>query len=159
MAIVCNMGGVLRFAGIVFPKYIIDELTGAHDISRIVFFVWLFQARCKMGQVRIYTVWAMDLVRRLHEAALERLEASSFLDLQSRAYKFLEADVYGFGVVLGKTADIVGRLFPSPASFPLFRFLTLKHIEIPQEPLYAVWHPIVRHSVVCVLCVALHCPA
>jgi ATP-binding cassette subfamily B protein/ATP-binding cassette subfamily C protein len=122
--IVCLLEGVLPFAGIVFPKYIIDELTGAHDMSRIVFFVTalllcsLFgntligfvQARREMGQARIYNGWAMDLVKRLYEADLERIEASSFLDLQSRAYKFLEADGYGFGAVLGKTADIAGRI-------------------------------------------------
>ncbi|MDR2418298.1 MAG: ABC transporter ATP-binding protein/permease [Treponema sp.] len=122
--IVCVLEGVLPFAGIVFPKYIIDELTGAHDISRIVFFVTVLllcslfgntfigfvQARREMGQARIYNGWVMDLIRRLYEADLERLEASSFLDLQSRAYKFLEADGYGFGAVLGKTADIAGRI-------------------------------------------------
>jgi ABC-type multidrug transport system fused ATPase/permease subunit len=124
LAALCVLSGVLPFAGIVFPKFILDELTGAHDLRRIVFFVsalllctlfgntleHFFQSRFEMAQLRVADGWLLDVSANLYKADLEHIESASFLDIGAKANRFLSADGYGFGAILRKTENIAGQI-------------------------------------------------
>jgi ATP-binding cassette subfamily B protein/ATP-binding cassette subfamily C protein len=120
----CVLGGALPFAAIIFPKFIVDELTGAQQPGRIVFYVAallfctlfgsalinLFDTKCFLKGMLVFNAFQEDMCRGLYEADLQNVEAASFLDLKRKAEMFLYADGKGFGGVLYKFADVTSRL-------------------------------------------------
>jgi ATP-binding cassette subfamily B protein/ATP-binding cassette subfamily C protein len=110
----CLLRGVLPFASIVFPKFIIDELTGAQSLERIIFFTSclivcilfgntlsnVFSTNYFLNGFTVFNRFKLDLSRNLYEADLERIESSSFLDLKGKADRFLYGDGMGWGGVL-----------------------------------------------------------
>lgn len=109
----------------IFPKYIIDELTGTRDVVTLTWYIGIltgytllatllsnyfswdgFSRRC-----RVAAEFSNDLHRRLAECDFERLEESSFLDMQEKAKKFLYCDWHGFGYLLDCAMTIIGQCF------------------------------------------------
>lgn len=108
----------------VFPKLIIDELTGQKRISQLMlyvaaFAVYMFLASslsayfCKDGfsrRCRVNSEFDSDLHRRLYECDYENLESSKFLDMQEKAKRFLYCNWHGFGYLLDCALNICGYL-------------------------------------------------
>jgi ATP-binding cassette subfamily B protein/ATP-binding cassette subfamily C protein len=120
----CLLKGILPFASIVFPKFVIDELTGAQTISSIIFFtsclivcvlfgntlINVFQTNYFLNGFTVFNCFELELSRNLYESDLEKVESSSFLDLKGKAERFLYADGWGWGGVLTKTADVTAHV-------------------------------------------------
>lgn len=119
------INALIPIAAVVIPKYMIDELMGAQNISKLIFYVialagytliatclsnywnWdAFSRRC-----RVAAEFDSDLHRRLAEADFERLEDPHFLDMQEKAKKFLYCDWHGFGYLLDCAMMIIGQCF------------------------------------------------
>ena len=111
-------------ADIVIPKFIIDELIGECRSSYLLFWtglllgitlvgaflINLLSGRCFIAKNKIFASFQGDLSERLSRCDFERLEDSNFLDIKSRAEKFLYANGQGFGVVMDNTFNIFGKL-------------------------------------------------
>jgi hypothetical protein len=94
----CLLGGVLPFAAIVFPKFIVDELTGPQQLERILFYVAallfctlfgntllnFFQTQYFLKGILVGNAFLADMNRSHYEADLWNVEAASFLDLKKR---------------------------------------------------------------------------
>lgn len=119
------INALIPIAAVIIPKYMIDELMGAQNISKLIFYVialagytliatclsnywnWdAFSRRC-----RVAAEFDSDLHRRLAEADFERLEDPHFLDMQEKAKKFLYCDWHGFGYLLDCAMMIIGQCF------------------------------------------------
>jgi ATP-binding cassette subfamily B protein/ATP-binding cassette subfamily C protein len=123
LSIYCLLGGVLPFAAIIFPKFILDELTGPQHLDRIVFYVAallfctlfgnallnLFMTKYFLKGSLVFNAFQLDMNRGLYEADLQNVEAASFLDLKRKAEMFLYADQWGFGGVLVKFTNITSK--------------------------------------------------
>ena len=74
------------------------------------FLINLLSGRCFIAKSKIFASFQGDLSERLSRCDFERLEDSNFLDIKSRAEKFLYANGQGFGVVMDNTFNIFGKL-------------------------------------------------
>ena len=102
----------------------IDELIGECRPSYLLFWTGLLlgitlvgtflinflSGRCFIAKNKIFASFQGDLSERLSRCDFERLEDSNFLDIKSRAEKFLYANGQGFGVVMDNTFNIFGKL-------------------------------------------------
>ncbi|MDR0668793.1 MAG: hypothetical protein LBF95_01810, partial [Treponema sp.] len=116
----CVFQGAVPFASIVFPKFIIDELTGARDLASLAFYtgclilcvlfgntlINFFHTKYFLNGSTVFNKFEIDLARNLYEADLERIEAASFLDLKGKANRFLYGDGWGWGGVLTRAATV-----------------------------------------------------
>jgi ABC-type multidrug transport system fused ATPase/permease subunit len=116
----CILKGVVPFASIIFPKFIIDELTGTQELSVIIFFIAcllvcilfgntlinVFHTKYFLNGHTVFNQFRLDLSRNLYESDIERIEAASFNDLKGKAGRFLYGDGLGWGGVLSKAADV-----------------------------------------------------
>lgn len=119
------INSLIPIVAVIIPKYMIDELTGDKNISKLILYVavlagytliatclsnywnWdAFSRRC-----RVSAEFDSDLHRRLAEADFERLEDPHFLDMQEKAKKFLYCDWHGFGYLLDCAMMIIGQCF------------------------------------------------
>lgn len=121
LVLFCLLSGVLPFASIVIPKYILDELTNKQNIGHIIFAVGalllstlfgktlidFFHARYEVGQQYIADRFAIDLGVNLYKSDLATIEKASFLDTLTRSSKFMNAEYTGFGGVLLKATNII----------------------------------------------------
>ncbi|MDR2376094.1 MAG: ABC transporter ATP-binding protein/permease [Treponema sp.] len=120
MLLYCVLQGLVPFASIMFPKFIIDELTGAQQLSSLVFYtgclilcvllgntlVNFFHIKYFINGTTVFNKFTVDLSRNLYEADLERIESASFLDLKGKADRFLYGDGSGWGGVLSRVATV-----------------------------------------------------
>jgi ATP-binding cassette subfamily B protein/ATP-binding cassette subfamily C protein len=120
LLLACIFKGIVPFASIIFPKFIIDELTGTQQLSVIIFFIAcllvcvlfgntlinVFHTKYFLNGHIVFNLFELDLSRNLYEADLERIEAASFNDLKGKAERFLYGDGKGWGGVLSKAADV-----------------------------------------------------
>ena len=119
------INSLIPIVAVIIPKYMIDELMGAQNVSKLTLYVavlagytliatclsnywnWdAFSRRC-----RVSAEFDSDLHRRLAEADFERLEDPHFLDMQEKAKKFLYCDWHGFGYLLDCAMMIIGQCF------------------------------------------------
>lgn len=119
------INSLIPIVAVIIPKYMIDELMGDQNVSKLVLYVavlagytliatclsnywnWdAFSRRC-----RVSAEFDSDLHRRLAEADFERLEDPHFLDMQEKAKKFLYCDWHGFGYLLDCAMTIIGQCF------------------------------------------------
>jgi ATP-binding cassette subfamily B protein/ATP-binding cassette subfamily C protein len=124
MLLYCVLQGAVPFASIVFPKFIIDELTGAQQLPSIVFYtgclilcilfgntlINFFHTKYFLNGMTVFNNFQIDLARNQYEADLERIESASFLDLKGKADRFLYGDGWGWGGVLTRAAIVSSNL-------------------------------------------------
>lgn len=134
------VNSALPIAAAVLPRYIIDELTGAGNTSRLALYVALlagyaliagalsaflrwdgFTRRC-----RVAAAFDMELHRRLALADYANLESPDFLDMQEKAKKFLYCDYHGFGYLLDCAMDVVGALLTLAGLASLIALMSVK---------------------------------
>ncbi|MDR3122784.1 MAG: ABC transporter ATP-binding protein/permease [Treponema sp.] len=103
-----------------FPKFIIDELTGAQQLSSLAFYtgclilcvlfgntlVNFFHIKYFVNGHTVFNAFKIDLAKDQYEADLERIESASFLDLKGKADRFLYGDGWGWGGVLTRAARV-----------------------------------------------------
>ncbi|MDR1324610.1 MAG: ABC transporter ATP-binding protein/permease [Treponema sp.] len=120
LLLACIFKGIVPFASIIFPKFIIDELTGTQEVSVIIFFIAcllicvlfgntlinIFHTTYFLNGHVVFNRFQLDLSRNLYEADVERIEAASFNDLKGKAERFLYGDGWGWGGVLSRAADV-----------------------------------------------------
>jgi ATP-binding cassette subfamily B protein/ATP-binding cassette subfamily C protein len=116
----CLFKGILPFASIVFPKFVIDELTSSQQLDYIILFtgclivsilfgntlINFFNTKYFLNGHIVFNKFQLDLANNLYEADLEKIESSAYLDLKGKAERFLYADGWGWGGVLIKAADV-----------------------------------------------------
>ncbi|MDR2150454.1 MAG: ABC transporter ATP-binding protein/permease [Spirochaetaceae bacterium] len=121
LALFCLLSGLLPFASIIIPKFILDELINEQNIIRIAVAVVVllfstlfgesatdfFHSRYEIGQQYIADHFAVDMGIHLYKSDLASIEKASFLDTLTRSAKFMNAEYTGFGGVLLKAANIV----------------------------------------------------
>lgn len=108
----------------IMPKYIIDELTGAKRIDRLVVFIAFLagfalvsnaasaflQKDAFTHRLRVNAAFDLDIHKMLAAADYQNLEDPAFLEMQKRAEKFLSCDWHGFGYLLDCALDACGQL-------------------------------------------------
>lgn len=107
------------------PKMVIDELTGAQRVERLVVYVAVFAGYLMIANgLSAFFFWdgfthrtnvAAEFDLWLHErltlADYGRLESPAFHDMQTKAKKFLTCDYHGFGYLLDCAMRIIGQMF------------------------------------------------
>jgi len=107
------------------PKLVIDELTGAQRVDRLVLYVGVFAGYLLLANAlssfffwdgfthRIHVSAEFDLWmhERLAQADFGSLESPAFHDMQAKAKKFLTCDYHGFGYLLDCAIRILGQMF------------------------------------------------
>jgi hypothetical protein len=119
MLLYCVLQGLVPFASIVFPKFIIDEPGGAQQIPTLLLYsgclitcvlfgntlVTFFHVKYFVNGITVFNGFTVDLARNLYEADLEQIESASFLDLNREGGSF---SVWG-RVGLGRSPDQGGN--------------------------------------------------
>jgi len=117
------LSSLLPIAASLLPKFIIDELTGAQDVRRILLYIALFPGYTLLAGVfssyffhdgfvrrcRVSARFDEELHRRLARADLRQLENPAFRDMKEKAMKFLTCDWHGFGYLLDCALKIIGQ--------------------------------------------------
>jgi ATP-binding cassette subfamily B protein/ATP-binding cassette subfamily C protein len=120
----CLLSGLLPFAAIVFPKFILDELMGAQHLESLAVFtgslllctlfgntlIHYFWKKYFIGSMIVQDYFSRGLTKDLYEADIEHIEAASFMELAQRAMKFIMADGINFGGVLKKAMDVSAHI-------------------------------------------------
>jgi len=116
---------VIPLAGVIIPKFIIDELLGEQRVECLVIWIGLLLL-CNFGGgilvafLRGYTFSSKGVVfskfqtmiaEKLSKCDFEQLENPEFLNVKEQAKKFLYANGQGFGVVLDSAVNILGKMF------------------------------------------------
>lgn len=117
--------GISMLIAVILPKYIIDSLMYEQDIW-ISLKLILVLAVCNFGgnfltaylsgqcfnlNSKVFTKFQAHLAEILSQCDYERLEDPQFLDDKERAKKFIYANGMGFGRVMDKAFDIIGKVF------------------------------------------------
>lgn len=116
---------VIPLAGVIIPKYIIDELVGKQRVEYLAFWIVLLLSCNFLGGILVaflrgYTITSKGIVfckfqtmiaEKLSNCDFEQLENPEFLNIKERAKKFLYANGQGFGVVLDSAVNILGKAF------------------------------------------------
>lgn len=119
------VNAMIPVAGVLLPKMVIDELMGAKRMEQLILCVGLFAGyACIAGALTQFFNWDsfnrrcvvaakfdLWLHERLSQADYGQMESPSFLDMQTKAKKFLTCDYHGFGYLLDCAMGIVGQLF------------------------------------------------
>lgn len=117
-------GGIL-IANLILPKFLIDGLIDHQPPERILFWIGMivgnnaigkitnnyFTGKCFVLKGKLFTDFQVDLTEKLSKCDFERLEDKNFLDTKERARKFLYANGQGFGVVMDRAFNIIGKVF------------------------------------------------
>ncbi len=107
------------------PKLVIDELSGAQRVGRLVVYVAIFAGYLMIAHAlsaffskdgfshrcRVDAAFHSDLHKRLTQADYVNLESPAFQDMKAKAQKFLTCDFHGFGYLLDCAVNILGQLF------------------------------------------------
>ena len=124
LAAYCLLSGLLPFAAIVFPKFILDELMGVQRLEVLAVFagslllctlfgntlINYFWKKYFIGSMLVQDYFLKDLEKNLYDADIEHVEAASFMDLSRKAMKFVWADGTNFGGVLKKAMDVAAHI-------------------------------------------------
>ncbi|GHU76478.1 ABC transporter ATP-binding protein [Spirochaetia bacterium] len=124
LAVYCLLSGVLPFASIVLPKFILDELMGQRQIQQLALFAGALVFCVLFGNTLINSFWtlyflgsrkvqyhySLNHINKLVESDLEKIEASSFMDIVERAGRFIMADGDNFGGVLKRALDVIAHV-------------------------------------------------
>lgn len=106
------------------PKLVIDEMTGAQRVERLVLYVAVFVGYLMIvnalsayfskdgfsHRCRVDAAFHSDLHKRLTQADYVNLESPAFQDMKAKAQKFLTCDFHGFGYLLDCAVNIIGQL-------------------------------------------------
>lgn len=106
------------------PKLVIDELTGAQRIDKLILYVVLFAGYLMIAgalsayfskdgfsrRCRVDAAFHSELHKRLTRADYVNLESPAFQDMKAKAQKFLTCDFHGFGYLLDCAVNILGQL-------------------------------------------------
>ena len=112
-------------AAALLPKLVIDELTGAQRVERLILYVgafagYLFLANALSNfffwdgfthRVNVSAEFDLWIHERLTLADFGCMESPEFHDMQAKAKKFLTCDYHGFGYLLDCAMRIVGQMF------------------------------------------------
>jgi ATP-binding cassette subfamily B protein/ATP-binding cassette subfamily C protein len=124
LALFCLISGVLPFAAIIIPKFILDELLSTRNVPTIVTLISvllgctffgnsllnILNTKFTIGRIRCSQFFFASLFFDMYESDLEHVESASFLDLYGRSIKFLNPDDgSGFGGVLRKVTTIISQ--------------------------------------------------
>ena len=107
------------------PKLVIDELTGAQRVERLILYVgafagYLFLANALSNfffwdgfthRANVSAEFDLWMHERLTLADFGCMESPEFHDMQAKAKKFLTCDYHGFGYLLDCAMRIVGQMF------------------------------------------------
>jgi ATP-binding cassette subfamily B protein/ATP-binding cassette subfamily C protein len=117
------IGAILPFINIVFPKFIIDELTGERDIAKIAAYTasvvagnWVFSAmqgyfanEAFRLRVKVSFDFTVGLSEKLEFADYGQIENPEFLNLKQKAEHFIYGNWNGFGYVLDSAISIISK--------------------------------------------------
>lgn len=106
------------------PKLVIDELTGAQRVEKLILFVAFFAGYLMIANAlsayffkdgfshrcRVDAAFHSELHKRLTRADYANLESPAFQDMKAKAQKFLTCDFHGFGYLLDCAVNILGQL-------------------------------------------------
>jgi ATP-binding cassette subfamily B protein/ATP-binding cassette subfamily C protein len=120
----CFLSGLLPFAAIVFPKFILDELMGAQRLESLVVFagslllctlfgntlINYFWKKYFIGSMLVQDYFLKEMEKNLYDADIEHIETASFMDLNRKAMKFVWADGTNFGGILKKAMDVAAHI-------------------------------------------------
>ncbi len=118
------LNSLIPVAAALLPKLVIDELTGAQRVNRLVMYVAILAGYLLIANVltsyftkdsfshrcRVDAAFHNELHRRLTLADYANLESPAFQDMKAKAQKFLTCDFHGFGYLLDCAVNILGRL-------------------------------------------------
>jgi ABC-type multidrug transport system fused ATPase/permease subunit len=107
------------------PKLVIDELTGAQRVERLVLYVAVFAGYLMIAnalsafffwdgfthRINVSAEFDLWMHERLTLADYGCLESPAFHDMQTKAKNFLTCDYHGFGYLLDCAMRIVGQTF------------------------------------------------
>lgn len=117
--------GSILIANLILPKFLIDGLTNHQSSEKILIWIGMivgnnvigkitnnyFTGKCFILKGKLFTNFQVDLAEKLSKCDFERLEDKNFLDTKERARKFLYANGQGFGVVMDRAFNIIGKVF------------------------------------------------
>ncbi|MDR2044114.1 MAG: ABC transporter ATP-binding protein/permease [Clostridium sp.] len=117
------VSSILPLAGIVLPKYIIDELLGYRRPQQMIVLIAIltgcnlvagllmsyFRGKSFTSKNVVFCKFQTMIAEKLALCDFEQLENPEFLDIKERAGKFLYANGQGFGVVLDSAVNILGK--------------------------------------------------
>lgn len=117
--------GSILIANLILPKFLIDGLTDQQPPEKILLWIGMivgnnvigkitnnyFTGKCFILKGKLFTNFQVDLAEKLSKCDFERLEDKHFLDTKERARKFLYANGQGFGVVMDRAFNIIGKVF------------------------------------------------
>ena len=117
--------GSILIANLILPKFLIDGLTDQQPPEKILLWIGMivgnnvigkitnnyFTGKCFILKGKLFTNFQVDLAAKLSKCDFERLEDKHFLDTKERARKFLYANGQGFGVVMDRAFNIIGKVF------------------------------------------------
>lgn len=114
---------------LILPKYIMDSLftnvNGVFVIKYLIVFITItfilgilnsfIGNRIMIERMDVFKSFQMYLGSKMMDAEFEQIESASFLDLKSRAEKFLYGSGSGFASILESSFDLFGKIFTSIA--------------------------------------------
>lgn len=109
---------------IVFPKILLDELFGEQRIDFLIVYVIIliavtvfgnqladfFHTRYFIKKMEVSNKFYLMVDEKLMNVELRCMEEPDFLDLRYKAERFMNADGYGFGGILDKTANLISHI-------------------------------------------------
>ena len=119
------VNSMIPVVGALMPKFVIDELMGEKRINVLVGYVLGFALYAFVSNAfSNYLFWdefshrinvssgsLLNLYRNLGYADYEKLEDPAFLEMKTKARKFLFCADHGYGYLLTKAASIIGQVF------------------------------------------------
>lgn len=115
---------LIPLASVTFPKFIIDELTGAQRPDFLLllagaFLVVLCAANCLSnylmlkgfnGRIRVANAFLLFMHKKLANADYASIQDPHFLDVKTKAEKFLSADWHGYFYLLDEALSLIGHV-------------------------------------------------
>lgn len=115
----------LALTVLIFPKFILDELTGEQRVEQLIYYTALLvltnflggllvnqlRSRAFIEKSRLFVSFQTTLTENLAKADFEKMESATFLDQKSKASKFLYGNGRGFATVFDDMITIVGNCF------------------------------------------------
>ncbi len=119
------VSAIALLANVTMPKFIIDELAGAQRVDRLLFLAggyllallianslssYLLLAGFN-GRIRVSNAYTLFLHEKLARADYEQMQSPRFMELKTRAEKFLTADWHGNFYLLDEALSVIGQTF------------------------------------------------
>ena len=119
------VNSMIPVVGALLPKLVIDELTSAQRVERLVLYVGIFAGYLLLAnalssfffwdgfthRTNVAAEFDLWMHERLVQADFGMLESPAFHDMQAKAKKFLTCDYHGFGYLLDCAMRILGQMF------------------------------------------------